>query len=903
MGKVQVSPLRNGITASNLVDYAHYTGLHFRDSVTGDLCWIYGDTGGNNTYLVTQTAQDTPTLVATVTNSYMTMVASAQDASGYIHFLCYYSYGLSYAKGTLTRSGGHVTGLSLSGYISLPSMTSPLGGSVWSCTIAVIDNGNSAERVAVVVLDADDATQYAAAVCHSSTSPTQTSDFVSLAGTASTWTKYPTQTASANVGAAYTFNASIEQYGSSGNFFVSYGPASRGDVGDYSCATIGYRAIASGANWTVDTANQCVLAAETDESLCGNSCVDSSGNAYFAWTQRATTGPVTVGLSKIAANGTFTASWVSTTTSILAEAKAFPAVCSDGTVILAMAPGDTGSSGTLHEIQVYSGSSWYSYYGASTRANILSWIQRGSRGWQNGIVWSSGDSDYPATVSLGSVHLRTGAETGVLYDNYSLPAYSATATISPAYATAVPNATRDMHVCVVGQKSTSTSGGTITFPSGWTGQGSKLGAGGYSSQGVDTGNVDIAVATKDSANGAESGTISVTLGSYNTAWAMMVRLTRAGDGDWAYASTTGSDITGGAALSVTYDSAIALAPGDLVVIGWCQPTDVTTPRQFTAQAISADGITFSEVTVLAEPDSDVGNDIGGWVGFARVLAGTGSVTPIFSATASDTTTNVRGGSVLLRLREAASEGVITSTIAAVAGGPSSVAAVQTQPPSTAAVSAVAGGPGSALLVQAQPGTSATVTAMAGGPSSALAVQAQLPVSANVSATAGGPGSALLATTSPMIAASVAAAAGGPISAASATLTVDAAVAAIGGGPISSAVVSTFPETSSAVVAVAGGPTSGASVEFTIVSTVAGIAGGPVSAAVAENEPFASVAVAAVAGGPTSSAAVSSPLYVAVSATAGGPVAAMIATNAQRIITAGDGRRFSGVITAGDSERT
>jgi len=676
MSKIQINPFRNPIASSNLVDYANYTGLHFRDSVTGDLCWIYGDSGGNHTYLVTQTAQDVaPTLVATVTNSYMTMVASAQDASGYVHFLCYYSYQLSHSKGTLTRSGGHVTGLSLSAAIALPTMTSSLGGSVWAGTIDVINNGSSAERVMIVCIDGSDSTQYAGAFCHSSTSPTATSDFLSLAGTASTWTKFPTQTCSANVGAAYCFNASIEQYGSSGHFFADCGAASRGDVGDYSTALTGYRCTASGSTWTVDTANPCVLATETDESLCGHSCKDASGNAYFAWTQRTGTAAVTVGLAKVASDGTFTASWVSTTATNGGEIRAFPAVCSDGTVILALGMGDTGSATTQYEIQAYSGGSWYTYLSTSTRwvlATDLNWIDRGSRGWQDGLVLSIGASAYPATVSIGSVALRSSSAGNVYYDNYSLPAYSGTATLSPTYAFAVPHATRDMHVCIAAQKSTSSAGGTITFPSGWTERGEILGAGRYAPQAVDTGNVDISIATKDSVDGTETGSISVTLGSYNTAWGMMLRLTKDGDGDWAFASTTGSDVTGGAALSVVYDSTIDLAPGDLVVIGWCQPTDVTSPKQFTAQALSASGITFSEVTVLSEPDSTTGNDVGGWVGFARVLAGTGTVTPTFSATAGGTTTNVRGGSVLLRVRESSS--VVIVAVEGASNGTTAVSA-------------------------------------------------------------------------------------------------------------------------------------------------------------------------------------------------------------------------------------
>jgi hypothetical protein len=208
-----------------------------------------------------------------------------------------------------------------------------------------------------------------------------------------------------------------------------------------------------------------------------------------------------------------------------------------------------------------------------------------------------------------------------------------------------------MHVAVYAQKSTSVSGGSFTLPSGWTSRGSLLGAGGYASQDIDTGNVDIGVATKDSVSGDETGSISITLGSYNTAWAMMIRLTRGGDRDWSFASTTGSDTSGGATWSVTYDTAVSLAPGDLVVIGLAIPTDVDLPRKFTDQAISATGITFGDVTVLAEPYSANGNDIGGWVGFTRVLAGSGSVSVTFTATASGTTTDVRGGSVLLRLRE------------------------------------------------------------------------------------------------------------------------------------------------------------------------------------------------------------------------------------------------------------
>ncbi|MFA5052751.1 MAG: hypothetical protein WC565_01735 [Parcubacteria group bacterium] len=676
MSKIVPNILRNLITGS-FMPYAYYTGSNVKDITTGDLCWMYSNSGQTTSYLRTQQGQDiAPAQVATGPGLYV--VASAQDSSGNIHFLCEYGGGFCYARATITRSGGHITGWSVTDPFYLPAMTSSLGGTPWGGTIAIIKNGNGTERVMIVRLDGSDTTQYCAALIHAPLDADAESDFVSLAGVASTWTKAPTQTASTNVDAPYCFNVAIEQLGTSastnGNFFVVAGASSRGDVANYACSVVGFRAVASGTTWTLETGTPRTLAAESYESFCLHSCKDADGNAYFGWCTRATdSAVVTFGLSKVAVDGTFTQSWLSSTSSAQGELSMFPAVCDDGTVILGMVPGDVGSSTTEQEVRVYSGGNWYTYRAGTNKwvaATDLGWANTGSRGWNNGIIlsWGSGNTGIFAN---GSFHVRTGSETGVLYENWSWPVYSGTATLSPTYAPAVPHSTRDMHICVAIQKSTSASGGTITFPSGWTGRGEILGAGGYASQAVDTGNVDVSIATKDSVDGTESGSINVTLGSYNTAGGLMIRATKAGDGTWSYASVTGSDITSGAALSVTYTSAIDLAPGDLLVIAWGQPTDVTTPKQLTGQAISATGITFGEVTQLAEFDSATGNDLGGSVWVCRVLSGSGTVTPTFTATASGTTTNVRGGSVLLRLREVSST---TESLASQSVGITSISA-------------------------------------------------------------------------------------------------------------------------------------------------------------------------------------------------------------------------------------
>ena len=281
----------------------------------------------------------------------------------------------------------------------------------------------------------------------------------------------------------------------------------------------------------------------------------------------------------------------------------------------------------------------------------MAWVTHGSRGWVDGVLWSVGDSAYPARSCLGSVRRRTGSETGVAYTNYSDPIMSSAGgtSTSPTYPDAVPDE-NTQYVLLTGQKPSTANSGTITLPSGWTERGSIAGAGGYGSTlGSGTGNVNLKVGTLDTPTGDESGSVTVDLATNNVAWAMMVRVDKMGSGVWEYDSTTGSDETGGAALSVTYGDTVDLAPGDLVVVGWCQPTNVTT--RFTVPTLTASGFTFGRVTTAARPTSAVGNTIGGLVCFARVITGSGLATVTFGATAAGTTTNVRGGSVLVRLRE------------------------------------------------------------------------------------------------------------------------------------------------------------------------------------------------------------------------------------------------------------
>lgn len=212
-------------------------------------------------------------------------------------------------------------------------------------------------------------------------------------------------------------------------------------------------------------------------------------------------------------------------------------------------------------------------------------------------------------------------------------------------------------VMLIGQKPSTANSGSVTPPSGWgaiTGA-SLVGAGGYGATlGADTGNTNIhALELTALTTGSEGGTtVSLVHATTNVLWAQIILLSSATGTFDTITATTGSDTSAGS-VSIAGAGSLAWAPGDLALWGMCIPTDVTTPAQFSAHAITAASITFAAATEIAEYDSTTGNDIGGFSAYAGVSSGTATSTPTFTATAGGTTTNVRGPGVILRIREGA----------------------------------------------------------------------------------------------------------------------------------------------------------------------------------------------------------------------------------------------------------
>ena len=251
------------------------------------------------------------------------------------------------------------------------------------------------------------------------------------------------------------------------------------------------------------------------------------------------------------------------------------------------------------------------------------------------------------------------AMAAVTYQTNGAVAYSASngASVSPAYPASI--VAGDLLVMIIGMKPSTANGGSVTTPAGWTPITSLTGAGGYGTTlGADTGNTNVFSFYKV-AVGGETGTLAVTIAGNGVSWAQMYRLTAGAGSTWSVAGATGSDVAGGA-VSIAMSSNPGVTAGDYIIGGMVIPTDVTTPAQFSAEALTQTGVTFGTVTEIGEADSGTGSDIGGFTYRAPVTAGTGSANPTLTATAGGTTTNVRGPGIFIRIREV--PGANTTTI-------------------------------------------------------------------------------------------------------------------------------------------------------------------------------------------------------------------------------------------------
>lgn len=237
--------------------------------------------------------------------------------------------------------------------------------------------------------------------------------------------------------------------------------------------------------------------------------------------------------------------------------------------------------------------------------------------------------------------------------------------VAPSYPASV--ASTDALILLVGQKPATANGGGVTTPTGWTLRASKLAAGGYGATlGVDTGNTNLYVYTKDSVTGTETGSLSVTLSDNDVSWGAIVRVP-SGGGALSFGATTGEDTTGDATLSMTGAGDPGFNTGDLAIYAFCIASD---GASLSAGSIAATGATFGSASSLGIPTTSAGNDIRGIICRANCTAGASSGVPTATVAVTGTVTNARGPGVVLRVREDtthATSGALTGQIGSVAG--------------------------------------------------------------------------------------------------------------------------------------------------------------------------------------------------------------------------------------------
>ncbi len=276
------------------------------------------------------------------------------------------------------------------------------------------------------------------------------------------------------------------------------------------------------------------------------------------------------------------------------------------------------------------------------------------------------------TVSGSSPSLSYGTIGTLTYAGGTAPT-----SIAPPYPSGITS--NSCLVLLIGQKPTTANGGTVTTPSGWTLQTSLTGAndgdtGGYTTTlGADTGNTNIFVYTKDTVTGSESGNLTVTISDTDAVWATIIRFQSSDTCTWSYSAAAGKDTSAGNVSIAT--GSMTVASGDYVLGAMCIPTDVTTPTQFSSEAFSQSGTTFAGATEIGEPDTTLGNDLGGFICYSSASSGSGSGAVTLSATAGGTTTNVRGPGLVLRIRAVAiaNELYVSASSNVTAGGEATTA--------------------------------------------------------------------------------------------------------------------------------------------------------------------------------------------------------------------------------------
>lgn len=242
--------------------------------------------------------------------------------------------------------------------------------------------------------------------------------------------------------------------------------------------------------------------------------------------------------------------------------------------------------------------------------------------------------------TLGTLTLNTVP--AIVYQTAGTPG-SGTTSLTLAYPAVV--ASEDLLIAAIVSKHPPNAPAT---PAGWTLPTNGQTSGGSGASGVDTGSVNVTIFVKE-ADGTETGSLAISIPSGNSAYGQLHRLSKAATQNWSYACASGANNTPGTAWSVTAGSNPGIAANDLIFTVSGSNTDAYT---YSAQAITATGVTFAATSERRDTGSSTGNDLQFISTTTVVTAGTATAAPVFTMTASGTATdNPAGATVLFRARQ------------------------------------------------------------------------------------------------------------------------------------------------------------------------------------------------------------------------------------------------------------
>jgi hypothetical protein len=200
---------------------------------------------------------------------------------------------------------------------------------------------------------------------------------------------------------------------------------------------------------------------------------------------------------------------------------------------------------------------------------------------------------------------------------------------------------------------------TPTTPTDWTLIGTVAGGSGASGNSTGASRVTMFGREKTAAWSAQP---AITVTSGTSALAIAVRLTKT-LGFWVDpVATSGADSTNGTGFSVTMAANPGITSGDFLFVYGGVGDDGSA---WSAETITATGLTVGTVTERAEPKTTQGGDVGGALWTASPTAGTASAAPVVGATLS---TSQSGPAILVRLRDTNTAPAQTVTPTAVASG-------------------------------------------------------------------------------------------------------------------------------------------------------------------------------------------------------------------------------------------